>query len=77
MIAPAISTPMYAKTRSEMSAAALATLDARLAADMPIDGKLGDVERDLVPPMLFLCSDGARFITGQIFAVDGGLLMVR
>lgn len=77
MIAPAISTPMYAKTRSEMSPDALAALDARLAADMPIDGKLGDARRDLVPLMLFLCSGGARFITGQIFAVDGGLLMVR
>lgn len=77
MIAPAISTPMYAKTRSEMSPDALAALDARLATDMPIDGKLGDAQRDLVPLMLFLCSAGARFITGQIFAVDGGLLMVR
>ncbi|MDB5715810.1 MAG: family oxidoreductase [Sphingomonadales bacterium] len=77
MIAPAISTPMYAKTRSEMSPDRLAALDARLAADMPIDGRLGEVQRDLVPLMLFLCTDGARFITGQIFAVDGGLLMVR
>ena len=77
MIAPAISTPMYMKTRSEMTPDALAALDARLAADMAIDGKLGDAERDLVPLMLFLCSNGARFITGQIFAVDGGLLMVR
>ncbi|AYJ84754.1 SDR family oxidoreductase (plasmid) [Sphingomonas paeninsulae] len=77
MIAPAISTPMYARTRSEMSDERLAALDARLAADMPIDGRLGEADRDLVPLMLFLCTDGARFITGQIFAVDGGLLMVR
>jgi NAD(P)-dependent dehydrogenase (short-subunit alcohol dehydrogenase family) len=77
MIAPAISTPMYALTRSKMSPEGLAALDARLAADMPIDGKLGEAERDLVPLMLFLCTDGARFITGQIFAVDGGLTMVR
>jgi NAD(P)-dependent dehydrogenase (short-subunit alcohol dehydrogenase family) len=77
MIAPAISTPMYAKTRSEMSAEVLAAHDARLLVDMPIDGKLGDAERDLVPLVVFLCSAGARFITGQIIAVDGGLLMVR
>lgn len=77
MIAPAISTPMYAKTRANMDADQLAALDARLAADMPIDGQLGDAQRDLVPLMLFLCGTGARFITGQIFAVDGGLLMVR
>ncbi|MDO7842241.1 SDR family NAD(P)-dependent oxidoreductase [Sphingomonas immobilis] len=77
MIAPAIATPMYAKTRSEMSPQALAALDARLATDMPIDGRLGDPERDFVPLMLFLCSPGARFLTGQIYAIDGGLLMVR
>jgi NAD(P)-dependent dehydrogenase (short-subunit alcohol dehydrogenase family) len=77
MIAPAISTPMYAKTRSLMSPQQLAALDATLRAEMPIDGKLGDVDRDLVPLMVFLAGPGARFITGQIFAVDGGVLMVR
>lgn len=76
-IAPAIKTPMYLKTRSLMSADALAALDAKLAADMPIDGKLGDPDRDLAPLMLFLAGPGSRFITGQIFAVDGGLTMVR
>ncbi|MET0372911.1 MAG: SDR family oxidoreductase, partial [Rhizorhabdus sp.] len=77
MIAPAINTPMYAATRAAMSVEALAALDARLGAEMPIDGRLGDAERDLVPLMLFLCTAGARFITGQIFSVDGGLTMVR
>lgn len=77
MIAPAISTPMYAETRAALAPDALTALDARLASDMPIDGRLGDAERDLVPLMLFLCTDGARFMTGQIFAVDGGLTMVR
>ena len=76
-IAPAIETPMYLKTRSLMSAAALAALDAKLAADMPIDGKLGDPDRDLAPVMRFLAGPGSRFITGQIFAIDGGLTMVR
>ena len=76
-IAPAIETPMYHKTRSLMSAEALAVLDTRLAADMPIDGKLGDPDRDLAPVMRFLAGPGSRFITGQIFAIDGGLMMVR
>jgi NAD(P)-dependent dehydrogenase (short-subunit alcohol dehydrogenase family) len=77
MIAPAIATPMYAKTRSLMTPEQLATLDATLAAEMPIDGKLGDIDRDLVPLLVFLAGSGARFITGQIFPVDGGVLMVR
>lgn len=76
-IAPAIETPMYLKTRSLMDADALAALDARLASDMPIDGKLGDPDRDLAPVLRFLAGPGSRFITGQIFAVDGGLTMVR
>jgi NAD(P)-dependent dehydrogenase (short-subunit alcohol dehydrogenase family) len=77
MIAPAISTPMYAKTRSLMTDEQLAALDATLKAEMPIDGKLGDIDRDLVPVLVFLAGPGSRFITGQIFSVDGGLMMVR
>ena len=77
MIAPAISTPMYAKTRSLMTAEQLAALDATLRAEMPIDGKLGEIDRDLVPLLVFLAGPGARFMTGQIFSVDGGILMVR
>jgi NAD(P)-dependent dehydrogenase (short-subunit alcohol dehydrogenase family) len=77
MIAPAISTPMYAKTRSLMTAEQLAALDATLRAEMPIDGQLGEIDRDLVPLLVFLAGPGARFMTGQIFSVDGGILMVR
>src|ERR1700722_6981988 len=77
MVAPAISTPMYAKTRSLMSEEQLAALDATLKAEMPIDGRLGEIDRDLVPMLVFLAGPGARFMTGQIFSVDGGILMVR
>jgi NAD(P)-dependent dehydrogenase (short-subunit alcohol dehydrogenase family) len=77
MIAPTIATPMYAKTRSLMTPGQLAALDATLKAEMPIDGELGDIDRDLVPLMVFLAGPGSRFITGQIFSVDGGLMMVR
>ncbi len=34
-------------------------------------GRLAETE-DIVPPVLFLCSDGARFMTGQTISVDGG-----
>jgi len=35
-------------------------------------GRLGEPS-DVIPLLFFLCSDGARFITGQTFVVDGGL----
>ena len=76
-IAPAIETPMYLKTRSLMTPEQLAALDAKLESDMPIDGKLGDPDRDLAPVLRFVASAGSRFMTGQIFAVDGGVTMVR
>jgi 3-oxoacyl-[acyl-carrier protein] reductase len=31
----------------------------------------------VVPVLVFLAGPGSRFITGQIFSVDGGLMMVR
>lgn len=37
-------------------------------------GRIGTVE-DLVGPILFLLGDGARYVTGQVLHVNGGLLM--
>lgn len=44
---------------------------------VPLGGWLGDAERDFAPVMVFLASDDARFVNGQIIAVNGGLGMVR
>ncbi|MCU1671404.1 MAG: bacC 2 [Blastococcus sp.] len=76
-IAPAIWTPMYDKTRSEMSPEQLAAHDAMMSAAVPIGGKLGDIETDFVPVLAFYASTGAKFMTGQTVSVDGGTLMVR
>jgi NAD(P)-dependent dehydrogenase (short-subunit alcohol dehydrogenase family) len=76
-IAPAIWTPMYDKTRSEMTPEALAAHDQYMATAVPLGGKLGDVKKDFVPVIAFLASEGAHFMTGQIFPVDGGALMMR
>ncbi len=42
--------------------------------DIPL-GRLAETE-DIVHPVLFLCSSGADFITGQVIAVDGGATAV-
>jgi NAD(P)-dependent dehydrogenase (short-subunit alcohol dehydrogenase family) len=76
-LAPGISTPMYARTRAAMSPEQLAAHDLDLSRRIPLDGRLGDVDRDLVPVVSFLAGPGARFVTGQTIAVDGGMLMVR
>ncbi len=36
-------------------------------------GRIAEVE-DVIHPVLFLCSDKAEFITGQVLVVDGGTL---
>ena len=38
-------------------------------------GRIGDPETDIAPVALFLASDEANYITGQIIPVDGGLDM--
>jgi 3-oxoacyl-[acyl-carrier protein] reductase len=38
-------------------------------------GRLGDPETDIGPAVVFLASEGARYITGQTLAVDGGRFM--
>ncbi|MGW5657330.1 SDR family NAD(P)-dependent oxidoreductase [Streptomyces humi] len=43
---------------------------------MPLRGELGDPHADLGPVMVFLAGSGARFITGQLIAVNGGLQML-
>jgi NAD(P)-dependent dehydrogenase (short-subunit alcohol dehydrogenase family) len=76
-IAPAIWTPMYDKTRSEMTPQQLADHDAVMAKAVPLGGKLGNIDAHLVPVLAFYASEGAGFMTGQTIAVDGGTLMVR
>ncbi len=42
--------------------------------DIPL-GRLGE-PADVTGPVLFLCSDAARYITGQAINVDGGKVML-
>ena len=74
---PTIKTPMYeawlATVDPEIKKMHLAGLKNRY----PIDGSMGEAERDLTPAMVFLASDGSRYINGQIICINGGSTMVR
>jgi NAD(P)-dependent dehydrogenase (short-subunit alcohol dehydrogenase family) len=76
-VAPTIKTPMYERTRASMTPEQLAAHDADLRTRIPLTGQLGDIDRDLVPVLAFMCSEGAKFITGQVLPVDGGTVMMR
>lgn len=75
-IAPAIWTPMYDLTRSRMTPEQLERHDAQMAITVPLGGRLGDAEKDFAPMMVFLAGDGAGFLTGQTYCIDGGILML-
>ena len=74
-LAPGMWTPMYEAHRARMTPAELAAHDAMMAKAIPLGGRLGDPDRDMAPVLVFLLSAGARFITGQTLAVDGGLMI--
>jgi len=75
-LAPAVNTPGADRVREFLGPDAEAFLDKQLQMSIPLGGKLGDPDRDLGPVLKFLCGDGAGFITGQLLAVDGGLVML-
>lgn len=74
-VAPGMWTPMYEHFRSRLDTAQLQAHDAMMAGQIPLGGRLGDPDRDMAPVLVFLVGDGARFITGQTLAVDGGLMI--
>jgi 3-oxoacyl-[acyl-carrier protein] reductase len=75
-LAPAMDTPGADRLRSFLGPDAAPFLDQQLQASIPLGGKLGDPARDLGPMLVFLAGDGSHFITGQLLAVDGGLMML-
>jgi NAD(P)-dependent dehydrogenase (short-subunit alcohol dehydrogenase family) len=75
-LAPAVKTAGAERLRDFLGPDAAPFLDQQLKASIPIGGKLGDPLSDLAPILVFLAGDGARFITGQLLAVDGGLMML-
>ena len=61
-----IATPMSRRAMEDPGIAAF------VARKQPLDGGRAGVPEDICAAAVFLLSDGARFITGQVLAVDGG-----
>ncbi|AQT78042.1 short-chain dehydrogenase [Mycolicibacterium litorale] len=75
-LAPAMQTRGADRLREFLGPGAATFIDQQIKASIPLGGALGDPERDLGPVVVFLAGEGSRFITGQLLAVDGGLIML-
>jgi NAD(P)-dependent dehydrogenase (short-subunit alcohol dehydrogenase family) len=69
--------PVVKTLRGDELRAMMSPEDAKVYGGM-IEGRMasggkGDIDTDLAPVLEFLISDGSKFITSQIIAVDGGL----
>jgi 3-oxoacyl-[acyl-carrier protein] reductase len=75
-LAPAVETPGADRLREFLGPEAAEFINEQIKSTIPLGGALGDPVNDLGPTLVFLCSEGSRFITGQLIAVDGGLVML-
>ncbi len=76
-LAPAVQTAGADRLRGLSSVRTpRALIDQQMKMMIPLGGALGDPARDVGPMLVFLAGSGSGFITGQLLAVDGGLMMV-
>lgn len=75
-LAPAVQTPGADRLRDFLGPEAGALIDQQMKMMIPLGGALGEPARDVGPMLVFLAGPGSAFITGQLLAVDGGLMMV-
>ncbi|MBV8979804.1 MAG: glucose 1-dehydrogenase [Acidimicrobiia bacterium] len=66
--------PGAASKRGQEAAARDTDAHREFMRDHPI-GRQGDPEDDIAPVALFLCSEAARYLTGQTLMVDGGAFL--
>lgn len=74
-IAPAMATRGFDRLLNHLGEQA-DVFEEQLRRIMPLKGMPGDPLRDLGPLLVFLAGNGSDFITGQLLAVDGGLMML-
>lgn len=74
-VAPAVATPGAERLMEHLGPERASAFAEQLKAMIPLGGALGDPREDLAPVLVFLGSPAARFITGQLIGVNGGLLM--
>jgi len=72
VIHPSARTAMLEDHLAKMNDEELAAYKELLLQKVPLGGEFGDPDRDIAPVITFLVSDGARFMTGQNIAVNGG-----
>ena len=75
-LAPAVQTAGADRLRNFLGPEAAALIDQQMKMMIPLGGTLGEPARDVGPMLVFLAGPGSGFITGQLLAVDGGLMMV-
>jgi 3-oxoacyl-[acyl-carrier protein] reductase len=75
-LAPAVQTAGADRLRDFLGPEAGALIDQQMKMMIPLGGALGEPARDVGPILVFLAGSGSGFITGQLLAVDGGLMMV-
>jgi NAD(P)-dependent dehydrogenase (short-subunit alcohol dehydrogenase family) len=71
-----VQTPGADRLRDFLGPDAAALIDQQMQMMIPLGGTLGEPARDVGPMLVFLAGPGSGFITGQLLAVDGGLMMV-
>jgi NAD(P)-dependent dehydrogenase (short-subunit alcohol dehydrogenase family) len=71
-----VQTPGAERLRDFLGPEAGALIDQQMKMMIPLGGTLGEPARDVGPILIFLAGPGSGFITGQLLAVDGGLMMV-
>lgn len=72
VVHPSAATPMVEQHLTKMTEEEKVAYAELLRQKVPLGGKFGDPDRDIAPVITFLVSDGARFMTGQNVAINGG-----